>query len=205
LYYFKIINIENFLHANHQGWASQQANAPSTTTATEEITNQLLLDLCMSSLGRIGNECQAKVRGAFSWGLKGEAFTRKRRPSVPRLREEGRKKPLALNRDAKSRCFVNQRVNLYVPHCSRKMMIALKDTRNYIGSGQSPTSSLRERSSVCSSVECSEVHTMGYARRVEEVGEWRGTAQMKSRQSVPLEGCLGYPYIESGARLHAKR
>jgi hypothetical protein len=36
--------------------------------------------------------------------------------------------------------------------------------------------------------ECSEVLTMGYARRVKEVGEWRGTARIKSRESVPLEG-----------------
>jgi hypothetical protein len=64
--------------------------------------------------------------------------------------------------------------------CSRKMMVASKDTRSYIGLGQSPTSSLRDRSSACSSVECSEVLTMGYARRVKEVGEWGETAQMKS-------------------------
>ena len=41
-------------------------------------------------------------------------------------------------------------------------------------SSRSPTSSLRDSSSACSSVECSEVLTMGYARRVKEVGEWRG-------------------------------
>jgi hypothetical protein len=47
-------------------------------------------------------------------------------------------------------------------------MVASKDTRNYTGLGRSPTSSLRDRSSVCSSVECFEVLTMGYAsRRVE--------------------------------------
>ena len=62
---------------------------------------------------------------------------------------------------------------------------------------RSPTSCLRERSSVYSSVECSEVLTMGYARRVKEVGEWRGTARMKSRESVPLNGSPGRPYIES--------
>jgi hypothetical protein len=48
-------------------------------------------------------------------------------------------------------------------------VVASTDTINYIGSDRSPTSSLRERSSACSSVECSEVLTMGYARRVEEV------------------------------------
>ena len=92
-----------------------------------------------------------------------------------------------------------------VPRCFRKTMVAFKDTRNYIGSDQSPTSSLRESSSACSLVECSEVLTTGYARRVEEVGEWRGTAQMKSRESVPLEGCPDYRYIESKAKLHSKR
>ena len=84
-------------------------------------------------------------------------------------------------------------------------MVASKDTRNYTGLGRSPTSSLRERSSACSLIECSEVLTMGYARRVEEVGEWRGTARMKSQESVSLEGCPGCPYIESGVRLHSER
>ena len=55
--------------------------------------------------------------------------------------------------------------------CSRKTMVASKDTRNYTGSDQSPTSSLRESSSVCSSVECSEVLTMGCVRRGKDVGE----------------------------------
>jgi hypothetical protein len=84
-------------------------------------------------------------------------------------------------------------------------MVASKDTRNYIGLGRSPTSSLRDGLSECSSVECSEVLIMGYARRVEEVGEWRGTTRMKSQESVPLEGCHGCPYIESEARLHTER
>jgi hypothetical protein len=53
--------------------------------------------------------------------------------------------------------------------CSMKTVVASKDTRNYTGLDRSPTSSLRERSSACPSVECSEVLTMGYARRVEEV------------------------------------
>jgi hypothetical protein len=57
-----------------------------------------------------------------------------------------------------------------VSHCSR----------NYTGSGQSPTLSLKDCSSACSLVECSEVLTMGYARRVREVGEWRGVVRMKS-------------------------
>jgi hypothetical protein len=56
--------------------------------------------------------------------------------------------------------------------CSRKTMVASKDTRNYTGSGQSPMSSLREGLSMCSSVDCSEVLTMGYVIRGEEVGEW---------------------------------
>ena len=83
-------------------------------------------------------------------------------------------------------------------------MVASKDTRNYTGSGQSPTSSLRERSSACSSVECSEVLAMGYAKRVKVAGEWRGTAQMESPKSVPMEGNPDYPYIESGARPRTK-
>jgi hypothetical protein len=70
-------------------------------------------------------------------------------------------------------------------------MVASKDIRNYIGSGQSPTSSLRDSLSACFSVECSEVLTMGYARREKEVGEWRGTARMKSQESVPLKGSPG--------------
>jgi hypothetical protein len=57
-------------------------------------------------------------------------------------------------------------------HCSWKMMVASKDIRNYTSSGQSPTSSPRYSLSACSSIECSEVLTMGYARRVKEVGEW---------------------------------
>jgi hypothetical protein len=84
--------------------------------------------------------------------------------------------------------------------CSRKTMVTSKDTRNYTGLSWSPTSSLRERSSACSSFECSEVLTLEYARRVEEVGEWRGTTRMKSWESVPLEGCPSYPYMEFGAR-----
>ena len=73
-------------------------------------------------------------------------------------------------------------------------MVTSKDIRNYNGSDQSPTSSFRDGSSACSLIECSEVLTMGYARRVEEVGEWRGTAQMKSQESVytsiPWRGAL---------------
>jgi hypothetical protein len=83
--------------------------------------------------------------------------------------------------------------------CSKKTMVASKDTRNYTSSGRSPTSSLRDRSSVCSSIECSEVLTMEYATRVKEIGEWRGTARTKSREYIPVEGCSGCPYIESGA------
>ena len=79
-------------------------------------------------------------------------------------------------------------------------MVASKDTRNYTGLGQSPMSTLRDGSSACSSVKCSEVLTMGYARRVEEVGVWSGTARMKSQEFVPLEGCPSCPYIEFGAR-----
>jgi hypothetical protein len=47
--------------------------------------------------------------------------------------------------------------------CSRKMIVASKDTRNYTSLGQSPAYSLKERSNACFSVECSEVLTMGYA------------------------------------------
>jgi hypothetical protein len=54
----------------------------------------------------------------------------------------------------------------------RKTMVASKDTRNYIGSDRSTMSSFTESSSVCSSVECSEVLTMGCVRRGKEVGEW---------------------------------
>jgi hypothetical protein len=50
-------------------------------------------------------------------------------------------------------------------------MVASKDSRNYTSSGRSPTSSLKKRSSACSSVECSEVLTIGYVRRVNKVGE----------------------------------
>jgi hypothetical protein len=52
-------------------------------------------------------------------------------------------------------------------------------------------SSLRDRSSAYFSVECSEVFTMRYARRVEKVGEWRETARMKSRESLPWKGAMG--------------
>ena len=55
--------------------------------------------------------------------------------------------------------------------CSRKTMVASKDTRNYTGSGRSPTSSLRDSLSACSSVECSEVLTMGCVSYEKEVGE----------------------------------
>ena len=58
-----------------------------------------------------------------------------------------------------------------VSRCSSKTMAASKDIRNYIGLGRSPMSSLRDSSSACSSVECSEVLTMGYARRKKEIGE----------------------------------
>jgi hypothetical protein len=77
-------------------------------------------------------------------------------------------------------------------------MVASKDTRNYTGSGRSPTPSFRDSSSACSLVECSEVLKMGYARRVREVGEPRGAIRMKSRESIHLEGCPGCPYIKQG-------
>ena len=84
-------------------------------------------------------------------------------------------------------------------------MVVSKDTRNYTDPGRSHTSSVRDSSSACSSVKCSEVLTMGYARREKEVREWRGTARMKSRESVPLEGSPDCPYIQSGARLYSER
>ena len=93
---------------------------------------------------------------------------------------------------------------VHMPRCSRKTMITSKDTRNYTSSGRSPMSSLRDSSSACSSVECFKVLTMGYARRVKEVGEWRGTSLMESRESVPLEGCLGY-LISSPGPGHVQR
>jgi hypothetical protein len=40
-----------------------------------------------------------------------------------------------------------------VSRCSRKMMVALKDIRNYTGLGQSPMSSLKGGLSSCSSVQ----------------------------------------------------
>jgi hypothetical protein len=48
-----------------------------------------------------------------------------------------------------------------VSRCFRKTMLAHKDTKSYTSSGRSPTSSLRDDSSLCSSVECCEVLTMG--------------------------------------------
>ena len=54
--------------------------------------------------------------------------------------------------------------------CSRKTMVASKDTRNYTGSGQSPTSSLRE-DRVCVPRLNALKFTMGCARRGKEVGE----------------------------------
>ena len=57
-----------------------------------------------------------------------------------------------------------------VSRCSRKTMVALKDTKSYTGSGRSPTSSLRDDSSSCSSVECSEVLIMGCVSYGKEVG-----------------------------------
>ena len=61
---------------------------------------------------------------------------------------------------------------IFMLHCSRKTMVASKDTMNYTGSGQSPMTSLRDSSSACSLVQCSEILTMGHARRLKEVGEW---------------------------------
>jgi hypothetical protein len=58
-----------------------------------------------------------------------------------------------------------------ISRCSKKAMVASKDTRNYTGLGQSPTSSLRDRSSACFSVECSKVLKMRYERSVKEVEE----------------------------------
>jgi hypothetical protein len=52
-------------------------------------------------------------------------------------------------------------------------MVASKDTKNYTGSGQSLTSSLRDSLSAFSLVKCSEVLKMWYARREREAGEWR--------------------------------
>jgi hypothetical protein len=45
----------------------------------------------------------------------------------------------------------------------------------------------------------------GYARRVKEVGDWRGTARIRYRESILLQGCSGCPYIDSETRLHTKR
>jgi hypothetical protein len=83
----------------------------------------------------------------------------------------------------------SQPASEFIPmsRCSRKTMVAFKDTRNYTGSSRSATSSLRDGSSACFSVNCSKVLTMGYARRVKEVGEWRGTDRIKSRESAPLK------------------
>ena len=37
---------------------------------------------------------------------------------------------------------------------------------------------------------------------MKEVGEeWRGTARMKPREVVPLDGSPGHPYIESGGQV----
>jgi hypothetical protein len=48
-----------------------------------------------------------------------------------------------------------------VSRCSRKTMVASKDTRNYTSLGRSPTSSLRDGLSKCSLIECFKVLTMG--------------------------------------------
>jgi hypothetical protein len=45
--------------------------------------------------------------------------------------------------------------------CSRKTMVASKYIKNYTGLDRSPTFSFIEGSSSCSSVECSEVLTIG--------------------------------------------
>jgi hypothetical protein len=58
--------------------------------------------------------------------------------------------------------------------CSRKKMVASKNTRNYTDFSQSPTSSLKDSLSVCYLVKCSEVLTTGYARREKEVGDVDG-------------------------------
>jgi hypothetical protein len=42
---------------------------------------------------------------------------------------------------------------IHMSRCSRKTMVALKDTRNYVGSGRSPTSSLGDGLSSCSLVQ----------------------------------------------------
>ena len=81
--------------------------------------------------------------------------------------------------------------------CSSKTMVASKDTRNYTGSDRSPMSTLRKDRVRVPRLNAA-VLTMGYVRRVEEVGEWRGTVRMKSRESIPLEGCPSCPDIESG-------
>jgi hypothetical protein len=135
--------------------------------------------------------------------LCGQVYRRCEEPSLPSQQRECMTVPY-LARQLLVFCHPMSEF-IHVSRCSRKTMVTSKGTRNYIGSRQSPTSTLRDSLSSCSSVECSEVLIMGYARKEKEVGEWRGTARMKSRESVSLEGCLGYPYIESRARLHTKR
>jgi hypothetical protein len=56
--------------------------------------------------------------------------------------ESGRWSTVSLAYDP-CRCFENRRVNL-VPRCSRESMASTQDTRNYTGSGRSPTSHARD-------------------------------------------------------------
>ena len=88
--------------------------------------------------------------------------------------------------------------------CFWETMVAFKDTRNYSGSDRSPMFTLKERSSVCFSAECSQVLTMGYARRMIEVGQWRWTSQMNSwlLRVCRMPSLLLYKF---GARPHTKR
>ena len=73
-----------------------------------------------------------------------------------------------------------------------KTVVAYKRHKELYWFRPKPYVQSQRRSSACSSVECSEVLTMGYARRVKEVGEWRGTARMKDSRFRCLGGvpCL---------------
>ena len=99
--------------------------------------------------------------------------------------------------------------------CSRKTMIASKRYDDLYWFRPESYVQSQRWSSACSSLECSEVLTIGVARMVEEVGELEledGLPEEKLQESRGCEEwenlwewCLGCPCIEFGARACTKK
>jgi hypothetical protein len=77
-----------------------------------------------------------------------------------------------------------------VSRCSKKTMVGLRDTKSYTGLGRSPTSSLRDDSSSCSSVECSKVRVHCRPRSLGSRGGMPGCDQRRRRVLSPYVGKL---------------